>query len=164
MDNMDAFDDDLDHAIDAISEQVAHNTTRLDQLLSRLQHRLSRDYTHIPVAIGIAMVVGGFLHIFFRDEFVFSLTAMVWGALILCLTLFFQYRITGHLGKFGDALVKLDQDRQAHARKLAVIEKLIDAGIPENMSLDHLLILLGEYRVETRGNGGLDHDLGAENN
>jgi hypothetical protein len=160
MDNMDHMDDEIDHIIDAMSEQVAHNTLRLDSLLSRLQERLSRDYTHIPIAIGTLMVLGGFLHIYFRGEFIFSLTALIWGALILSLTLFFRYRIIGHLTKFGDALVKLDQDRQDHARKLSVIENLIREGIPSDLSLNHILILLGEHKESN----GSNNDIRPENN
>lgn len=146
MDNFDDLNDDLNHAIDVVSEQVAHNTTRLDQLLSRLQDRLSRDYTNIPIAIGTLMVIGGFFHVFFRGEFIFSLTALIWGALILSLTLFFRYRINEHLTKFGETLIKLDHDRQDHARKISVIENLIREGIPNNLSLNQLLVLLGEYK------------------
>lgn len=154
---MDDFNDnEIDHVLDAMSEQVAHNSQRLDQLLERLQDRLARDYTNVPIAIGALMVMGGFLHIFFKDEFIFSLTAMVCGSLILSLTFFFRYRITGHLTKFGESLIKLDQDRQGHARKLAVIEKLIQEGIPSTMSLNHLLILLGEYKETQIDGDGLD--------
>ncbi len=146
MDNFEDLNDDLNHAIDVVSEQAAHNTIRLDQLLSRLQDRLSRDYTNIPITIGTLMVIGGFVHIFFRGEFIFSLTALIWGALIVSLTLYFRHRITEHLTKFGESLVKLDRDRQDHARKISVIKNLIREGIPNNLSLNQLLILLGEYK------------------
>lgn len=153
MDNMDHMDDEVDHIIDAMSEQVAHNTLRLDQLLSRLQDRLAQDYTHIPIALGTLMVLGGFAHIFFRGEFIFSLAALIWGAIILSLTLFFRYRISQNLTKFGASLVKLDQDRQDHARKLSVIENLIYKGIPSGLSPHHLLVLLGEYKTEDQTDG-----------
>jgi hypothetical protein len=100
MDNIDDLNDDLDHATGVVSEQVAQNTVRLNQLISRLQDRLSRDYTNIPITIGILMITGAFLHIFLRGEFIFSLTAMVWGSIILSLTLFFRYRITRIFGSF----------------------------------------------------------------
>jgi len=164
MDNMDHMDEEVDHIIDAMSEQVAHNTLRLDQLLSRLQNRLAQDYTHIPTAIGTLMVIGGFLHIYFRGEFIFSLTALISGALILSLTLFFRYRISQNLTKFGEALVKLDQDRQDHARKLSVIENLIREGVPSDLPPKHLLVLLGEYKTENQEDGPSDNSIRPENN
>lgn len=163
MNNFDDLDDDIDHVLDAMSEQVAHNSRRLDQLLSRLQNRLGQDYTHIPIIIGSCMIVGSFFHIFFKSEWVFSLTALIWGALILSLTLFFKHRIAQNLTHFGDTLIKLDQDRQDHARKLAVIEKLIREGIPSGLTLNHVMILLGEYKDNSDSNG-LDHDRHPENN
>lgn len=141
--------DDTDHVLDAISEQVAHNSARLDQLLSRLQNRLSQDYTHIPMIIATLMILGGFLHILFRGEFTFSLTAMIWGAIIFSLTLYFKHRVSENLTRFGESLIKLDQDRQSHARKLSVIENIIHEGIPAGMTMQHLLILLGEQANDT---------------
>jgi len=163
---MDDFNDndEIDHVLDAMSEQVAHNSLRLDELLSRLQDRLARDYTNIPIIIGSCMVLGGFFHIFFKSEFIFSLTAMVWGSIILSLPLFFRYRITGHLTKFGESLIKLDQDRQDQDRKLTVIKNLIREGIPSNMTLNHMLVLLGEYKEIKNDNEGLDPNGRPENN
>ena len=164
MDNLDDLNDDLDHAMNVVTEQVAHNTARLDELITRLHDRLARDYTNIPIIISSCMIVGGFLHIYFNDEFIFSLTAMIWGALIFSLTLFFRYRISGNLTKFGESLIKLDQDRQDHARKIAVIENIIREGMPNNMSLNHLLALLGEYKSENNEDDGLNNDIRPENN
>ncbi|MBT3606484.1 MAG: hypothetical protein HOE48_08990 [Candidatus Latescibacteria bacterium] len=164
MDNLDDLNEDLDHAIDVVSEQAAHNTTRLDQLISRLHDRLSRDYTNIPIVISSCMIIGGFLHIYFKNEFIFSLTAMIWGALIFALTLFFRHRISQNLTKFSESLVKLDQDRQDHARKIAVIENIIREGMPNNLSLNHLLALLGEYKGEDIEDDGPSNDIRPENN
>ncbi|MFT5368584.1 MAG: hypothetical protein ACI8V2_003550 [Candidatus Latescibacterota bacterium] len=164
MDNIDDLNDDLDHATGVVSEQVAQNTVRLNQLISRLQDRLSRDYTNIPITIGILMITGAFLHIFLRGEFIFSLTAMVWGSIILSLTLFFRYRITGHLTRFGESLVKLDKDRQDHARKISVIENLIHEGMPNNLSLNQLLVLLGEYKDLNSEEDEPNNNIHPENN
>ena len=163
---MDDFNnnDEIDHVLDAMSEQVAHNSLRLDELLSRLQDRLARDYTNIPIIIGACMISGGFFHVFFKNEIIFSLTAMVWGAIILSLTLYFRYRIAGHLTKFGESLIKLDQDRQDHARKLSVIENLIRQGIPSHMTINHLLVLLGELKEANSDNGDFDSNSRPENN
>lgn len=164
MDNLDDLNEDLDHAMNVVAEQVAHNTSRLDQLITRLHDRLARDYTHIPIIISTCMIIGGFLHISFKEEFIFSLTAMIWGALIFSLTLIFRYRISQNLTKFGESLVKLDQDRQNHARKISVIENITREGMPNNMSLNHLLALLGEYKAENIEDDGLNNDTRPENN
>lgn len=162
------FEDDddqgneIDHVIDAMSEQVAHNTLRLDQLLSRLQNRLAKDYTHIPLAIGTLMVVFSFFHVFFSHAFTFSLATLIWGSIIISLTLYFRHRVASHLTHLGDALTRLDQDRQKHARQLTVIKTVIQEGIPNNMTVQHLLILLGEYQKPE--NDGPDHDNRPEHN
>ncbi|MDA0709716.1 MAG: hypothetical protein O3B73_05835 [bacterium] len=164
MDNEDAFDDDLPDTLDAISEKVAHNTMRLDQLIVRLQERLSRDYMNMPILIGSLMIVGGFAHIFMRGEFFFSLVALIWGALILSLAILFRYRVATHLTRFAESLVKLDRDRQDQVRKLAVIQCLIKEGIPQEMSLRHLLVLLGEYSDENTPTEGSGTGMRPENN
>lgn len=163
MDNFDEFGDDFSHMMDAMSEQVAHNTASLDHLLTRLQDRLSKDYTHIPLILGIALTVAGMALFIWRGAFAFSLTALISGGPIVSLTTYFRYRIAGHLTHFGDTLIKLDQDRQDHARKLTVIDKLVREGIPENMTIDHVLILLGEHHTQ-KNSEGLDNDTHPENN
>jgi len=160
--DQDDQDDEIDHVIDAMSEQVAHNTTRLDQLLSRLQNRLAKDYTHIPLAIGTLMVLFSFFHVFFSHAFAFSLTTLIWGSIIISLTLYFRHRVASHLTHLGDSLTRLDQDRQKHARQLTVIKTVIQEGIPDHMTISHLLVLLGEYH-KTENNGS-DHDNRPEHN
>jgi hypothetical protein len=94
---------EFDHVVDATVEQVAYNAQRMDKLLETLQRRLAQNYTHVPMAIGSCMIVGGFLHIWLQGEFAFSLTAMVCGSLIISLALFFHNRVGQNLVVFGQA-------------------------------------------------------------
>lgn len=142
---MDDMDAGFDHILDATAEKVAHNAQRMDRLLDTLQDKLSRDYMVVPMVIGTGMIVGGFVHIGLQGEFVFSLASMIWGALIVFMGVFFRTRITQNLVVFSQALTELDRDRNDHARKLAVIRCLFDQGIPNGLSLHHLLVLLGEH-------------------
>ncbi len=50
------------------------NEERFDKLLVG-QRSLRTDYGKIPVYVGVAMMLGGFLHIVVTGEFSFSLTA-----------------------------------------------------------------------------------------
>lgn len=134
----------FDEAVDATIEQVAFNAQRMDILLETLHRRLAQNYIHVPVAIGACMIVGGFVHIWLRSEFVFSLTATVFGALIILLALFFHHRATQNLVVFGQSLVEIDKTRNEHAQKLAVVEQLFQNGFPSALSLQHLRVLLGE--------------------
>ncbi|MDP6036998.1 MAG: hypothetical protein QGG64_00450 [Candidatus Latescibacteria bacterium] len=135
---------EFDDVVDATVEQVAYHAQRMDKLLETLQGRLAQNYTHVPMAIGACMIAGGFLHIWLRGEFAFSLIAMVWGSIIISLALFFHNRVGQNLVVFGQSLTEIDKDRNEHARKLAVIEHLFKQGVPGGMSLHHLLVLLGE--------------------
>jgi len=147
----------FDEAVDATVEQVAFNAQRMDVLLETLHRRLAQNYTHVPVAIGACMVVGGFLHIWLRSEFAFSLIATVFGALIILLALFFHNRVTQNLVVFGQSLVEIDKTRNEHARKLAVVEQLFQNGLPGGLSLQHLVVLLGESS-ERSTNGDVENN------
>ena len=147
---------ETDPLVAAIAEQLAQNAERMDGILKTVQEKLGRDYTHVPAAIGLLMILGGSLHIWIRQEFAFSLTSLIWGAIILCATLFFRSKIAQNHVAFTQALLKLDRERATQARQQTALHSLLIRGIPEGISLQELQILLGEYTppdVAPRGNG-----------
>ena len=117
---------------------------RIDRLLEEGQSRLGRDYGAIPVYVGIAMMLGGFLHIMVLGEFSFSLTAMVWGSIILTVGLILRNKAGSRHLEYGRLLITLDRQRALFRQRQSLVESIISRGVPEGATPEHLRILLGD--------------------
>ena len=120
------------------------NEVRINRLLEEGQRSLRTDYGKIPIYVGVAMMLGGFLHIMVTGEFSFSLTAMVWGSIILTVGLLLRYKAATRQVDYGCLLIKLDRQRALLHQRKELVQAIIDSGVPEGATPEHLRVLLGD--------------------
>lgn len=120
------------------------NEELINRLLEEGQRSLRTDYGKIPLYVGVAMMLGGFLHIMVTGEFSFSLTALVWGSIILTIGLLLRYKSATRQVDYGHLLIQLDRQRALLRQRQDLVQAVIDRGVPEGATPEHLRALLGD--------------------
>ena len=140
-------DSEIDGYVKIASEEISEQSKRVEMLLQSVHDKISADYTSVPIAVGLLMVAASFSHIWFSQVLMFTMTFLVGGIAILGITLVFRFKIVGNHVRFGEALVKLEKERQDLIRQQTVLNLVFTEGLPKGCSLDHLQMLLGDDSV-----------------
>lgn len=134
-------------------EQYKKHSQQVEALLKNAQDAFSIDHTRIVLVAGIVMIAAILGQMIFLPVDTLSITALVWGALLTVAALYFRHRSAVKHLDFTRALIDMERDRAAFARKMLVIQNLLREKLWERVTLEQLQALLGEPPESTQGNG-----------
>jgi hypothetical protein len=107
-----------------------------------VQDTLSNDYTGVAILIGALMIATAFVFMWLSVTFPFSITALVWGSIIVCASLFFRHKAMDKRVRHCEAVLKLERERTTYAHRQAMLQSILDHGLPEEISWEQLQALL----------------------
>lgn len=69
---------------------------------------------------------------------------MVWGSIILTVGLLLRTKAATRQVDYGRLLIKLDRQRALLHQRKELVQAIIDSGVPEGATAEHLRVLLGD--------------------
>ena len=106
------------------------------------QDTLVNDYTGVAMIVGALMIVTACVFMWLSVTFPFSITALVWGSIIVCASLFFRHKAMDKHVRYHDAVLKLERERTLCAHRQAMLQAVLDHGLPEGVSWEQIQALL----------------------
>ncbi len=129
----------------------APNITRIIEQQERpaTSEALGNDYAMVSLFIGAAMIATGCIFMYLSVTFPFSITALVWGSIIVCVSLFFRHKAMDKRVRYQEAVLQLEREQTSCAHRQAMLQPVLDHGLPEGISWEQLQALL-DVSIQTR--------------
>lgn len=115
---------------------------RIEAMLEKQQAALQKDYVRIGIALGATMVGLGMVLMIVGIPFAFSLTGMVWGAIVTSLSLILRHRGRRRLVEHTRLICELHERAARLAQRTELLERVWEEGLPANCSVGDVLVLL----------------------
>ena len=107
-----------------------------------VQDTLGNDYSGVAMLIGALMITTAFVCMWLSVTFSFSITALVWGSIIVCVSLFFRHKAMDKHARYHEAVLQSERERMSCAHRQAMLQAVLDHGLPEDVSWEQLQALL----------------------
>lgn len=133
-----------DWLIRTTGDQFETHSKKIEELLSRAQDRFAKDHTSLCGGVGLLMIIASFVFTVFGMNFIFCVTGLSLGVVVLCLSLILRSRATEKQIQYTQTLMSLERERAKFAQKQAVLSQIYLYGMPEGTPLTQIQILLGE--------------------
>jgi len=115
---------------------------RIETMLEQQQAALQKDHARIGLVLGATMVVTGMVLMIAGIPFAFSLTGMVWGAIVASLSLILRHRGRRRLIEHTRLMCELHERSTRLAQRTELLERVWEEGLPANCSVGDVLVLL----------------------
>ncbi len=99
---------------------------------------LGNDYTRVALLIGAFMVATGCMFMWQSVTFSFSITALVWGSIIVCVSLFFRHKAMDQHARHREAMLQYEIERMQRIHSQAVLQHVLEHGLPAGLSWEQL--------------------------
>ncbi len=99
---------------------------------------LGNDYSGVALLVGSVMIATACLFMWLSVTFPFSITALVWGSIIVCVSLFFRQKAMDKRLRYQEAILQLEREQASCEHRQAMLQAVIDHGLPEGVSWEQL--------------------------
>jgi hypothetical protein len=99
-----------------------------------VQVALGNNYTGVAMFVGALMMATAFVFMWLSVTFPFSITALVWGSIIVCASLFFRHEGMDKRVRHHESAPKLERERTTYTYQQAMLQSVLDHGPPEGVS------------------------------
>jgi uncharacterized membrane protein len=114
----------------------------IESMLKEHRASLQRNHAHQALGLGAAMVIAGCLRMVSGAPFAFSITCLVWGAILAALSLWLRARAQHSQVEHAKVLSDLHIQVTRLSQRQQFVERLWSEGLPTSCSIADVLLLL----------------------